>query len=179
MLKLTFFIQLITKGLKLINTICISVATYLTLFFVDFKTMKEGLIISVDFFQLKYLIASIIAGLIVLWIYYSIKVYIKQIIKESIEKVDDSYKKYSESFSSFFIYDSIINTIVDKKIIKNMSEEELANILSEGKFLIKDLTRFGFNKEVIKRVIRKYHEGEIKKLNNESNRNNEQVSERT
>ena len=50
-----------------------------------------------------------------------------------------------------------------------MSKEELANILPEGKFLIRDLIRFGFDKEIIKHVISIYYEDEIHKLNNNKN----------
>ena len=108
--------------------------------------------------DMKYIVVAIVLFISMLLLFEKIKQIVKTTINKSIDKVDSRHESYSDSFSSFFIYDSIINKIVDEKIIKNMSEEELANILFEGKFLIKDLTRLRFDKEVIKRIIRTSHE---------------------
>lgn len=191
MKKLTSLSQFMKKTIKqifvlviILHSIFQTIIFWLTWRYVDYGQAKQFIMEDVkqiemffdNFFQLKYIIVSAVLFLS-LWGFYFIVMYIvKHTINETIKGIDNKYKNYSDAFSSYFIYDSIINKIVDEKIIKNMSEEELAEILHEGKFLIKDLDRFGFDKEVIKRVTRKYYEAKIKKLNNnEYNRDNKQV----
>jgi cellobiose-specific phosphotransferase system component IIC len=151
--------------LKRINQISMSVLTYLSVLTFDYIKTKENILALGNFLDLKAIFAAIIVFLLVTWIYYSAKVYVKQINKEMVSAIENRYKAFTESFSSWFLYTSAISEIVNEKIIKQMPEEEQAKILHEGKFLIDYLDRFGFDEKVKDEMKRMYHEDELKKLN--------------
>jgi len=109
------------------------------------------------------LIIGMIATLYIILI-DRIKHVVKATIEDSIKKVDSHYKNYSDAFSSFFIYDSIINTVVRNQIIDKMPDDELSDIFSDARFLVKDLQRFGFSENVVNLVLKEYYSVKLNKL---------------
>ncbi len=155
----------ITNILFTINSIVTTFIAYYTFFKIDggintFKTMNW-----------TALIFAIIAGGVCLWFHFTIVWIVKAETKGLIEKIEKRYKAYTDSFSSWFLYTAAISAIVNEKIIKQMTEEEQAKILYDGKFLIDYLERFGFSEKVKDEMKKMYHEDELKKLKNEPNRN--------
>src|SRR5271169_1741188 len=108
----------ITKILLSVNSIAITIITYYTFFKIDdgvkiFKTMNWSALI----------IAFIVGGISV-WLHFSIRWIVKAETKGLIEEIENRYKAYTDSFSSWFIYTSAISRIVHEKIISTMTEDE-------------------------------------------------------
>ncbi len=152
----------------------VSIVIFLITLFTN-KTMNT----IISWLSINYALVMIIIGIIAtiyVLLVDRIKHVVKSTIEDSVKKVDANYKNYSDAFSSFFIYDSIINKVVRDQIISKMPEKELAHLFYNEGFIVKDLQRFGFSENVVNLVLKEYHENEIKKLKDESDRDQQQVS---
>jgi hypothetical protein len=159
----------ITKTLSTINTLVLSIVGYYTFFKID---GGEKIFENMDW---KALIIAVFLGGFCLWAHFSIVWIVKAETKGLVKEIEDRYKAYTDSFSSWFIYTSAISRIVQEKITNKMTEDELAKILYEGKFIADDLVRFGFSESVSNKIKTMYHEDELKRLKDEPNRNIEQL----